>query len=448
MNYDIVVIGGNPAGGTAAFTAKKLNKNKSVLVIRKDKDALVPCGIPYIFGTLNSVEEDVKPVTGAANLGVEFIYDEVMSVNTDKKELTLANSEKVTYEKLIFATGSQPFIPPIPGHDLDGVITIRKDIEYVRKIHKSLKNAKKVIVIGAGFIGVEISDELAKKGIEVTLIEAQNNILPIAFDKDVTDGVHNLLVENGITIKTGEMVSSITESNGKVAGVKLKSSETIEADMVVLAIGYRPNTKLAKETGLELSKFGGIVTDEYLRTPIKDVFAIGDCANHKDFFSQRTSNVMLASTGASEARIAAMNLYDLKVVRQTKGSIGIFSTSIGKISLGAAGMTEQAAVNEGFQTIIGYSSGKDHHPGKLPNTSGQSVKLVFAKKSGLLLGAQITGGQSTGEMINILGLSIQKHMTAIELSTIQYGTHPKLTAGPGLYPIVLAAVDALSKLDF
>ena len=445
--YDVVIIGGNPAGGTAAGAAKKLNKGKSVLVIRKEPDALVPCGIPYTFGTLDSVEEDIKPIAPAKKAGIEFLIDEVTAVDTEAKKITLQKSEEIGYEKLIFATGSEPIVPPIPGHDLDGVVTIRKDLAYIKSIHEPLMTARKVVIVGAGFIGVEMSDELAKAGVNVTLVEAMDTLLPLAFDADIIAPAQELLKSHGVAVKTNEMVDSIQGENGKVSAVKLKSGELIEADKVILAIGYRPNTLLAKEAGLEIGRFGGIMTDEYMRTSAANVFAVGDCAKHRDFFTHKPSRLMLASTAAAEARIAGMNLFSLKVMRQTKGSIAIFSTSLGKISLGAAGLTEKAADQEGFKIIVGISAGMDHHPGKLPGTSEQYVKLIFAQPSGLLIGAQIQGGPSTGEMINILGLAIQKSMTASELAVFQYGTQPMLTAGPGVYPIVVAAMDALAKMD-
>jgi len=445
--YDVVIIGGNPAGGTAAGAAKKLNKGKSVLVIRKEPDALVPCGIPYTFGTLDSVEDDIKPIAPAKKAGIEFLIDEVVAVDTEAKKLTLKESEEIGYEKLIFATGSEPVVPPIPGHDLDGVVTIRKDLAYIKSIHEPLMTAQNVVIVGAGFIGVEMSDELAKAGVKVTLVEALDTILPLAFDADIITPAQDLLKSHGVAVKTSEMVDSIQGENGKVSAVELKGGEVIEADQVILAIGYRPNTELAKEAGLEIGRFGGIMTDEYMRTSAADVFAVGDCAKHRDFFTHKPSRLMLASTAAAEARIAGMNLFHLKVMRQTKGSIAIFSTSLGKISLGAAGLTEKAAKQEGFEIIVGTSAGMDRHPGKLPGTSKQHVKLIFTQTSGLLIGAQIQGGQSTGEMINILGLAIQKSMTASELAVFQYGTQPMLTAGPGVYPIVVAAMDALAKMD-
>ncbi|MCK5529072.1 MAG: FAD-dependent oxidoreductase, partial [Kiritimatiellae bacterium] len=220
----------------------------------------------------------------------------------------------------------------------------------------------------------------------------------------------------------------------------------VTADAVILAIGYRPNSTLAKEAGIDICVFGGIITDEYLRTSVADIFAVGDCAEHRDFFTRKQSRLMLASTGASEARIAGMNIFDLKVIRQHKGSIAIFSSSLGEISMGAAGLTEAQANNEGFHFVVGESSGMDHHPSKLPGAKVK-MKLLFSTGSGVLLGAQIIGGKTTGEMINILGLAIQKSMTAAELATMQYGTQPLLTAGPGIYPIVLAAIHALEKMQ-
>ena len=447
MNYDIVIIGGNPAGGTAASSAKMLHKDKSVLVIRKEEQALIPCGIPYVFGTLKKVEENIKSIEPAKINGINFLIDEVTKIDSDKKCLTLKNSSEVHYEKLIVATGSTPFIPPIEGADLDGVVTIRKELEYIKSIHPILEKGKDIVIIGAGFIGVEMSDELSKLDGNVTLIEAMGSILPLAFDKDIIAPVSEVLTKHGVDIRTNTMVDKILGENGNVSGVKLKSGEVIKADRVILAIGYRPNIALAKDCGLNIGIYGGIVTDEYLRTSIKDISAVGDCVEHKDFFTQKQSRLMLASTAASEARIAGMNLYNLRVIRQTKGSIAIFSTSLDDISLGAAGLTEMQANTEGFQIIVGQNGATDHHPSLLPNTKTQMVKLIFSKGSGIILGAQIIGGHSTGEMINILGLAIQKNMTAFELAIMQYGTQPMLTAGPGNYPIVMAAMSAVEQMN-
>lgn len=339
-----------------------------------------------------------------------------------------------------------PFVPPIEGVDLEGVVTIRKELEYIKSINRLLKEGENIVVVGVGFIGVEMSDELSKLCDNVTLIESMDSILPLAFDNDMILPAAAVLKKHGVAIRTNTIVDKIIGKNGKVTNVKLKSGEEIKADRVILAIGYKPNVSLAKECGLSIGIYSGIITDEYLRTSIDDIYAVGDCVEHRDFFTRKQSKLMLASTGASEARIAGMNLYNLRVIRQTKGSIAIFSTSLDEISMGAAGLTEKQATVEGFQIIVGQNNGVDHHPALLPKTTKQVVKLIFSKGSGVILGAQIIGGDSTGEMINILGLAIQKNMTASELAMMQYGTQPKLTAGPGNYPIVLAAMSAVQQM--
>ncbi len=446
MKYDVIIIGGNPAGASAASAIKQTYKDKSVLVIRKEQDALIPCGIPYALGSLPSVEADIKPVEGLLKKGIDFAYDEVISVNADEKTLKTAKERSYSYSKLIFATGSNPFVPPIPGADLDGVVTIRKDTEYIKSIREDLRSAENLIVIGAGFIGVEVCDELAKFSGKVTLIEAMDSILPLAFDKDMSDSIENKLNDHGVTIMKSAMVSRIGGENGKVSQIDFSDGSSIPADRVILSIGYRPNTALAGETGLMLGSTGGIWTDEYMRTSREDIFAVGDCVEHKDFFSGKPSRLMLASTAAAEARVAGFNLFNLKIVRHCKGSIAIFSSSLNDISMGAAGLTESQAEKEGFDIVAAYSEGIDRHPGKISDASKVRIKGIFSRGTGALLGAQITGGKSTGEMINILGLAIQKSMTASELSIMQYGTQPLLTSGPGVYPIVLCAMNALEKL--
>ncbi|MRT92599.1 FAD-dependent oxidoreductase [Ancylomarina sp. 16SWW S1-10-2] len=446
MKYDVVIIGGNPAGGATAMSAKMLHKDKSVLIIKKEPKSLVPCGIPYTFGTLKNIDDNVIDPERIKKGGMDLLIDEVTAIDIDNKQINLKGSEPVSYDKLIVATGSEPFVPPILGADLEGVVTIRKELEYIKTIQPKLKQAENVVVVGAGFIGVEMSDELSKVCKNVTLIESMDSILPLAFDNEIAEPAVSVLQNHGVNIRTNTMVDKIVGENGKVRAVKLKSGEEIKADHVILAIGYRSNVALAKECGINIGIYGGIITDNYMRTNIKDIFAVGDCIEHRDFFTNKESKLMLASTAASEARVAGMNLFGLRIIRQTKGSIAIFSTSLDEVSMGAAGLTEKQAKAEGFKIIIGQNNGVDHHPTSLPNTSSQIVKLIFSEGSGVILGAQIIGGDSTGEMINMLGLAIQKNMTASELALMQYGTQPKLTAGPTAYPIAVAAMKAVDKM--
>ena len=443
--YDVIVIGGSAAGLVAGMTGKSTHPEKEFLLIRKEKDTLVPCGIPYILGTLESSEKDIIPIGGVINAGIDFKQDEVTEVNKEAKTIKTASGEEFEYEKLVFATGSTPYEPKwLKGYNLENVFNIPKDKIYLDEMKNKFKEMKKIVTIGAGFIGVEVSDELNKAGKEVTLIEVLPTILGKAFDSAIAKKAQVILSERGVNIKTGVAVKEII-GNGKVEAVILENGEIIVTDAVVLAMGYRPNTEMAKKAGFELNGFGAMKVDTYLRTKDRDVFAAGDCAAKIDFMTRESSPVMLASAAASEARMVGMNLYNLSVVNSFLGTIAIFSTAIGNTAFASAGVTEDEARQNGFNVVVGEFEGVDKHPGSLPNTHKQYVKLIAAKDSGILMGGEIVGGESTGELINVIGLAIQQGMTATALYTSQIGTHPLLTSAPTKYPLTKAAEAILKK---
>lgn len=183
-----------------------------------------------------------------------------------------------------------------------------------------------------------------------------------------------------------------------------------------------------------------------MRTVDPDIFAIGDCAGKRDFFTRKDAPIMLASVATAEARIAGANLYQLKVLREIKGTIGVFSTYVGGLVLGSAGLTENKAKQEGFDVISGKAEVVDKHPSAMPGVHNMLVKLVFSKESQALLGGQVAGGMSCGELINAIGIAVQKRFTITELETLQIATHPCLTSSPITYPLVLASQNA-AKLE-
>ncbi|NLB25773.1 MAG: NAD(P)/FAD-dependent oxidoreductase, partial [Bacteroidales bacterium] len=310
-----------------------------------------------------------------------------------------------------------------------------------------LSSLKKVVVIGAGFIGVELSDELKKAGNEVTLIEKLPNILGLAFDEDISGKVEALLKERGVKVLTSASVVEITGKD-KATGVRLENGELIETDAVILSVGYEPNSALAEKAGIAVNKKGFIKVDDYMRTEYPDVFAVGDCAEKRDFITRKSTQVMLASTACAEARIAGMNLYKLSAIKTFIGTISIFSTAIGNTGFGVAGITENQAEIENFDFVIGSFEGIDRHPGTLKDTHSQYVKLLVGRETGVILGGAVYGGLSTGELTNTLGFIVQNKMTLNSLLTAQIGTHPLLTASPAGYPLVKAAENAAVKIMF
>jgi len=236
----------------------------------------------------------------------------------------------------------------------------------------------------------------------------------------------------------------ILGENGKVRGVKLASGEEIKADMVFFGVGVRPNIEMAQKSGLAVGETKAIEVDEYQRTTDEDIFAIGDCAEKKSFFMQEPSALRLSSIAAREARIAAANLFELR--RKNKGVIGSFATKVGDIGLGLAGLTEDQATKKGFDVVTGEFKTKDKHPGTMPGASDIMMRLVFDKAEGTILGGQLSGGDSTADITNVLAALIEAEMKIEEVVTYQYGVHPLLTSAPSNHPIPNAAEDALTKM--
>jgi len=437
---DVLIIGGSAAGMVAALSGKSSWPRKSFILVKKQKEVMVPCGIPYIFGTLESINQNIMPVDAMMEkVGIESLVDEVISINTENKSVDLASGETIQYEKLVIATGSTPVKPKwLVGGDKENVFVIPKDKIYLDEMKSRLASLKRIVVIGAGFIGVEFSDELVKSGHEVVLVEKLPDILLLAFDVELLKKIEDILAKRGVKIITGNGIKEI-HGDKKVESVELENGESFETDAVILTIGYKPNVELARKSGIYVDESNFIAVDEYMRTHVKDIFAVGDCAQKRDFVTRARVPTMLASTACAEARIAGMNLFNLNVVKTFSGTIAIYSTAIGDTGFGTAGVTEARAKEEGIDTITATFEGVDRHPGNLPDAHKQLVKLIAAHHSGVIIGGEVIGGLSAGELTNVIGLAIQNRMSVNSLLTSQIGTHPCLTASPAGYPLIKAA---------
>jgi NADPH-dependent 2,4-dienoyl-CoA reductase/sulfur reductase-like enzyme len=444
---DILVVGAGPAGVVCAVTARKYYPGKNIMVMKDVADGVIPCGIPYMFASLTNPDENKLGMASLEKNNVEVVVDSAVRVNRKDKNVETAKKDIYSYEKLVLAVGSTPIILPIKGVDKRGVYPINKEMGYLKGVIGEIKKCKNVLVIGGGFIGVEFADELSKiKGISVTLVEMLPQILANSFDPEFSQMAEARLREKGVVVLTNTRVEEIIGQD-KVERVRFGDGKEIPVDGIILGVGSKPNVKIAVDAGLEIGSCKGIMTDEYMRTSTDpDIFAIGDCSCKRDFYTRKAIPVMLASTATAEARIAGANLYQIKVIRENKGTIAVYSTYIDGLVLGSAGLTEKTAREEGFEIVVGSIEGVDKHPASLPGACKGRIKLIFSKQSGIILGGQVSCGMSCAQMINIIGVAIQKRMSATELETLQVATHPYLTSAPTMFPIVLAAQDVYGKM--
>ena len=442
---DLLVIGGSAGGILCATMARKAYGDIDITVLRETETVMVPCGIPYIYGTLHSTKKNVIPDEGLINADIHLIIDSALEVDRANKTVTTKKNGKIAYKKLVVATGSLPVIPTfIPGYGLDNIFPVIKDEIYLNKILEKLNSTQNIAVIGGGFIGVEFAEQIKMLGKNVTLIEMANACLWQAFDKEFTDDIENLLGEKGIQVMTGTKVKRFLGETS-VEGIEFEDGRIAPVELVILGLGAKPNSTLAKNCGLDVNAKGAIQVDQYMRTDDHDIFAVGDCAEKKCFFTGKDVPVLLASTAAMEAKIAGCNIFQLRLIRANKGTISTFSTKIFGKTYAAAGLTEASAKREGFTIMTGEFKTMDRHPGSLPDAQEVNIKLIFSRCSGIILGAQVSGGNSVAEIINILSLAIQKDITATELNTFQSATHPMVSSSPIAYPINSAAMNAIAS---
>jgi NADH oxidase (H2O2-forming) len=443
---DILVIGGSAAGIISAITARRYYPQKNIVLVRKEKQVLIPCGIPYIFGTIGAPENNLIPDAVLQNNNIELVIDEAIDLSLTEKKVALANSEPITYDKLLLATGSTPLVLPIPGIDKKNVFTVKKDVQYLKNLQNELSNIKNLVILGCGFIGVEFADECKKnRDINVTIVEMLDQCLQIAFGEEgckCCREVEDYLSKKGINIITGVKIDEIL-GDDSVTAVKLSNGKELAADALLVGVGVSPNIDLAKKSGLATSK-GGIIVDTTMRTSDPNVFACGDCASKFSFFTGQPSGLKLASIATTEARIAGANLYEIS--RKNPGVVGVFSTALGNLTVAIAGMSEKGARQCGFDVVTGEAEAPDRHPAGMPGGSKMWVKLVVNKVNGELVGGTVRGGPSAGELINTISACIQSRMRANDIAVFQIGTHPAVTASPIAYPLLNAAEMALKNM--
>jgi NADH oxidase (H2O2-forming) len=447
MAKRIVIIGANASGVEAASAARKKDRQAEITLITQEKTAgYSRCGLPFVVGGQIQKFTDliVYPPAYFQMLKLDLRTEtKATAINTKEKTVTIQTKEDTTqtlpYDSLIIATGADAFMPPIKGKEKTGILSLR-GIEDGERIDTAVKaGAKSAVIMGAGLIGLELGVGLMERGLTVTVVEMLPQILPQLLDVDMAKLVQEHLEQKGMRILTCKPVEELL-GNDKVTAVKA-GGETIEADMFISAFGVRANTKLAVDAGIPLGESRGIKTNGRMETEVRDVYAVGDCAEAPNLITHRPMCAQLGTIAVRQGKVAGAN---------AAGSYSLFSgvlasavTRLFEIEAGNTGLTETAAARNRIEVVTGAISSKtkaDYFPGAKPI----KVKLVVEKESQHIVGGQIVGGEEVTQRINCLSFAIQQGMTVRELAKADTAYAPPLCET--WEPMVLAAEMVLMKL--
>ncbi|NSW57761.1 MAG: FAD-dependent oxidoreductase [Armatimonadetes bacterium] len=377
-DFDILIIGGSAAGSNAAVAARKLYPEKSIAVVRREEAAVIPWHIYKAMRDEDSLRKQAMPDTVYTRNRVTLLIGEATVVDRQAKTVELSDGRRLGYDRLLLATGSSPFVPRLPGVDLPGVFPVRKNIPHLAAMREALAVASSVAIIGGGFVGVEFASELGcRDGLQVTLVELLPRCLAVAFDESMSSRAESLLRDSGVEILTQTRVAAILGTK-RVEAIRLADEREFPADVVLLAVGERPETHLGEASGLPVGACGGFVVDDRMRTPDPTVFAAGDCAEKTSFFGEASCPLRTATIAAAEARIAAANLYGDGP--RDPGTIEAYSTTICGAGFVTVGLNEGTALGLGREVVVGVAENPDAR-----------VKLLFDRNTADLVGFQGVG---------------------------------------------------------
>ena len=439
---DVLIIGGGPAGRVIGHILHARKSGLSVTLIKDEEINVNRCAVPYGVSGAKPIEKFQIPNTLITSFGVKLVIDRVEKIDPDQKQVHTQKGEIYSYKYLVMATGARPLIPPIPGVDLDGITAVRslQDLELLRQC---AAEGQKAVIVGGGYIGVEVAIVLRQMGLEVTLVEMLPRILLATTEPEFIDEAEKTLTDRGITLLTGSSVVEFEKKDGSVLTVKLNNGQSLATDFAILSIGVVPNTELAAAAGIKTSRLG-ICTDPYLKTSADDVYAAGDCVEKTSFITQEPTRGEFGTNAVFMAKVVGQNILGLN--KAFPGVINANATTVFDWSLCSAGMTEKMAQDAGIDTVIGFSKVMDKYP-MMNGVALIRTKLVFDRRTRKLIGGSVMRrGCGAAQSADFLSFAIQMGTTWEDLLIYQYATHPELAAKPSDNAYVFAAQEALGKL--
>ena len=419
----VVIVGGVAGGASAAARLRRLDESAEIIMFeRGEYISFANCGLPYYIGgeiTKKSALTLQTPQSFNARFNVDVrVNSEVTSIDPKAKTVTVRSKDRgeytESYDKLILSPGAAPIRPPMEGADNARVFTLR-NIPDTIKIREYVEEEfpESAVVVGGGYIGVEMAENLKNAGVAVTIVELADHVIA-PLDYDMACDVHRYLKEKGVGLILKNGVQAIKEEGGKL---KLTLSDgEIETDMVIMAVGVRPDTALAKDAGLELNKRGAIVVNEHMLTSDPDIYAVGDAVEVTDFVTGEKAYIPLAGPANKQGRIAADNICGIPTTY--KNTLGSAVLKIFDMTVATTGVNERAAKAAGldYDKVYTYSNS---HASYYPGSTGMSIKTLYEKGTGKILGAQIVGFDGVDKRCDVLATAIRAGMTAKDLTELE-----------------------------
>ncbi len=452
----VVIIGGVAAGPKVGSRIHRLCQDAEIILIEKGEFlSYAGCGLPYyVSGVVKEQKELMSTALGVVRDPVFFrnakniqVLNRTEAVNIDRaskevlvRDLKSGQEQRISYDKLVLATGANPIIPPLEGMDLKNVFTLQKieDSEAIKSVLSEQK-ARDVVIIGGGLIGIEMTEALASKGCRVTIVEKLPQILPM-LDWEMAYQVTQHLESKGVKVKTSTSLLSI-KGEGK-AEIVVTDKGDIPCDFVIVSVGVRPNVELARKAGIEIGPTGGIRVNTKMQTSDEDIFAAGDCVESVNLITGKPCFVPLGSTANKQGRVAANSICGRD--DSFPGVIGSTICKVFELNVGRTGLGEQQARDEGFdvETVLSPAPDKAHF---YPSAKPISIKLIVDKKTRRLLGMQAVGLGVVDKRIDVAAMAITAKMTVDDIANADLSYAPPYS--PAMDNIITAANIARNKLD-
>lgn len=445
-----IIVGGVAGGMSAATRLRRLDEEMDIVIIEKGPYvSFANCGLPYYVSGEISNRDDLlvqtpEKLKSRFNLDVK-VETEVISIDAGKKEVTLSHNgqtEVMSYDKLVLSPGAKSFIPPLDGiNDATNLFTLRNvpDVDNVMTYLDNHK-PKKAVVIGAGFIGLEMAENLVHRGLEVTLIEMAPHVLPTV-DAEMASFITNELRAKGVNVLTSQGVVEM-ENNGQT--LVLNTGKKIETDLVLMSVGVRPENGLAESAGIELGMRGGILVDDSYETSVKDIYAVGDAIIVKNQINDEDTMIALASPANRHGRQVADVIAGMP--RKNKGSIGTAIVRVFEQTIASTGLTEKQVKDLGYEYHVVHVDGKNH-AGYYPGASMIFLKLIFNPTTGKIYGAQAVGKDGADKRIDVLATAIKGGLTVEDLPELELTYAPPFGSAKDIVNMVgYAALNIIEGL--